>query len=531
MKLIRPFISATLGVVLTCSVNAQTDGNGKRCGSAIPPAQWEQWFSGKINGMQQAAALQKSQPPFIIPVIVHVIHNGENTGVFPNLSKAQINSQLQVLNADFSGTGFNVSQVPQPFASLVANCNITFLAAELDPNGNGLLEPGIHRVDWHSLCGTCDPKVPTNSAAFQSFFDANIKPQTIWDPTRYLNIWVSDVKSNLDLLGYATFPVGTGMGGIFSGNGGPTSDGIWIKANVYGNTGSLDPNYNRGRTATHELGHWLGLRHIWGDASCGDDFCADTPNQQNFNMGCPTYPKISCSNGPAGEMFMNFMDYCDDACLYMFTQDQRTRIQTAMTFGTYRKDLTASSATLCNLPKQVPQASFLVQASACVDSTIVLTNMSSGTPNPVFEWSATPPAGVTFIPNNSVPNPTINFDQSGNFQISVVASNAAGSDSGTQQVEVAHCSITSVAEKGWRGHLTVAPNPGSGAFVLGIPEAADELSVNVHNSLGQLIYTRLIDGFTGGDIAVDLTHAGDGLYILSVESQGRRAVKQVFINR
>jgi hypothetical protein len=137
-----------------------------------------------------------------------------------------------------------------------------------------------------------------------------------WDPTRYLNIWVCNLGDGL--LGYATFPADL--------QSDPTNDGVVILYKAFGNIGVLHPDYNLGRTATHEVGHWLNLRHIWGDANCGDDFVDDTPTQQTSNVGCPTFPHVTCSNGPNGDMFMNYMDYVNDACMGMFTQGQKNRL-------------------------------------------------------------------------------------------------------------------------------------------------------------------------------------------------------------
>ncbi len=159
------------------------------------------------------------------------------------------------------------------------------------------------------------------------------------------NIWVSDVNPSVEILGYATFPGGSNLAGIISNVGTAGTDGVWIWSKSFGNTGTLQFPYNLGRTASHEIGHWLGFRHIGGDGnnnSFGDcsatDFCDDTPpqtggfNQGAFgqNFGAPTYPlHVNVCSSPYGDMFMNFMDYTDDASNYMFTPDQNIRMQTA----------------------------------------------------------------------------------------------------------------------------------------------------------------------------------------------------------
>jgi hypothetical protein len=531
MKLKSLLFISGLAVSVLSHAQSPSGSQGRGCATPVPPQQWDAWFNSLVSQRETAMSTDKTVSNFTIPVIVHVIHGGQPVGFYPNLSNAQVNSQLNVLNADFSGTGYNVNTVPGYFSPYVANTNITFLPAQLDPNGNPLQEAGIDRVNWNSICSTCNPNGPSSSPAFQSFFDANIKPVTIWDPTRYLNIWVSDLKPGVDLLGYASFPIGTGLPGLFNGNGGSSNDGVWVKANAYGNIGSLDPVYNKGRTATHELGHWLGLRHIWGDSNCGDDFCGDTPTQQSYNMGCPG-PKVSCANGPNGEMYMNFMDYCDDPCLYMFTNNQTTRMQTAMTFGTYRKDLTASSATLCNLPAQSPQAAFVTDMQTCVDSVVVTTNQSQGMPGPTYTWSAVPPSGVTFVPNEWAANPAIKFSQPGAFMISVTAANSAGSDTYGSAINVVDCAdaVGLGAFMAPEARVTLFPNPATGEITVRLGSKQPHFAVNIHNSLGQLVMAGNYEG-PAAEAQLDLQSLPEGIYTVSVESSAGRSVSRLVISR
>ena len=321
----------------------------KTCGTGVPDQAWNDWFNTKVEEFKKNNPAAKGQSVnYTIPVIFHVIHGGQSVGTFPNISQAQINSQILVLNNDFAGTGFNVSNFANTnFAqSLIANTGITFCLAEKDPNGVSLSEKGIERISYVAK-GWSDPSSFTTNTNFKNFIDNTVKPNTIWNPARYLNIWISDVNSVVGLLGYATFPAGSTMTGLSFGLGTATDDGVWCWSKAVGDVGTLSSVYNKGRTATHEIGHYLGLRHIWGDGSCATDYCNDTPTQQQSNSGCPSYPLITCSNGPNGDMFMNFMDYSYDACLYMFTKDQNTRLQTAMANAPYRMQLTASAATLC----------------------------------------------------------------------------------------------------------------------------------------------------------------------------------------
>ncbi|MBA2613327.1 MAG: T9SS type A sorting domain-containing protein [Bacteroidetes bacterium] len=323
--------------------------NKRNCGSQDPGKEWNDWFNKKVEEFKKNNLSGKIQATnYTIPVIFHVIHGGQSVGSYPNISQAQINSQINILNNDYAGNGLNVGNISSTvFAPLLANCNVQFCLAQKNPAGATLAEPGIERINYISN-SWANPTSFNNTTNFRNYIETTIKPNTIWDPTFYLNIWITDVNSSVGLLGYATFPPSSGLSGLTGGLGTATTDGVWCWSKSIGDVGTLSPPYDKGRTATHEIGHWLGLRHIWGDAACGNDFCGDTPPQQQENTGCPTYPSVSCGNGPDGDMFMNFMDYSDDACMYMFSLDQRTRIQTAMANCPFRSQLTASSATLCS---------------------------------------------------------------------------------------------------------------------------------------------------------------------------------------
>ncbi|HQO32630.1 MAG TPA: zinc metalloprotease, partial [Chitinophagales bacterium] len=299
----------------------------RNCSSIVPSDAWEQDFQQHV-----AAYLANNNPQsrinanYTIPVVVHVVYyNAEE-----NISQAQVNSQIEILNKDFAGIGLNVGNVPNAFSTLVSNTNIQFCLAQKKPDGTNMSEPGIDRVSAVSK-GFKNP----GTGYLDSYIDGTIKPATIWDPTRYLNIWVLKIEENT--LGYATFPAMSTLNDITADLiGDAETDGVVIGHYYFGNTGVVEFPYDEGRTATHEVGHWLGLRHIWGDGLCGNDFCADTPTQFTSNTDCPNFPQVTCFNGPNGDMFMNFMDYTDDACMFMFTPDQRTRMQTTMANGTYR---------------------------------------------------------------------------------------------------------------------------------------------------------------------------------------------------
>jgi hypothetical protein len=231
-----------------------------------------------------------SQSTIVIPVIVNVLYRTDAE----NISLAQIQSQIDVLNADFNATNSDVSEVPALFSGLVADFNIQFQLVEV-----------IRKYSQKKSWGLNDGMKFSNRGGI----DAT-------NPEHYLNMWVVNLltQGQSVYLGYAQFP-----------GGDPATDGVVMGHNFFGNTGAVIAPYDKGRTATHEVGHWLNLRHIWGDATCGNDQVDDTPLHNTYNFGCPEYPHLSTCVGTPVEMTMNYMDYTDDACMFMFTEGQELR--------------------------------------------------------------------------------------------------------------------------------------------------------------------------------------------------------------
>ncbi len=253
---------------------------------------------------QYLSAAQKGQRAVItIPVVVHVVHDGDTVGGSENIPDAQIHSQMDALNIDYRKLNPDTANIPPVFKPLAADFEIEFCLAVRDPDGNAT--NGIERINGQRSSWTI--------ATADEF-----KPSTIWDPSKYLNIWVMRLGgTNSSTLGYAQFP---GMP--------DSTDGIVVDYTAFGTIGDLLPDHAEGKTLTHEVGHWLGLMHVWGDdnGACNqDDLISDTPVQGAENYGCPTFPHISCGNGPNGDMFMNYMDYVNDNCSYMFTIGQKSR--------------------------------------------------------------------------------------------------------------------------------------------------------------------------------------------------------------
>lgn len=301
---------------------------------------------------QQKNGANNMQAIVTIPVVFHVVYNT----AAQNISDAKCIAQLNQLNLDYARMNSDAGNTPAAFAGLAANTQIQFCLAQRDPSGNATTGI-IHKS--------------TTTTSFSS--NDNVKKSAnggdnAWDATKYLNIWCCNLGGGL--LGYAQFPGGSA-----------STDGVVV---LYSSVGSMaSPGtaspYHLGRTATHEVGHWLNLRHIWGDESnCNaDDLVSDTPQQKAENYGCPAYPQTTqsggrCSTSDPSSMFMNYMDYTDDACMNMFSTGQAARMQALFASNGARYSITTSlgctppSGSTCNVPASL-SASSVTSSSATLN--------------------------------------------------------------------------------------------------------------------------------------------------------------------
>ena len=251
-----------------------------------------------------------------IPVVVHVVYSSPAE----NISTAQVLSQIAIFNEDFRRLNADTSATPSVFSAVGADCEIEFCLATIDPNGNST--SGITRTSTTqtSFSGGTFNGISWSNDGVKYTSSGGINA---WNTSQYLNIWVCDVANGLR--GYAQFP------------GGPSSsDGVVVDFTRFGNIGTAAWAPFTIRTATHEIGHWLNLSHIWGNniqetSNCGDDYCNDTPTESSSTYGSPTFPYNAfsvCNSGANGEMYMNYMDYADSRNI--FTQDQKTRMRAAI---------------------------------------------------------------------------------------------------------------------------------------------------------------------------------------------------------
>ena len=248
----------------------------------------------RATAAHRTRAVDVSELPIArMKVIVHVVYRD----AAQNVSDAQIQSQVAVLNKDFRLANGDRRKVPAPWRGLATDARIEFELHDVTRTRTAKAAFGIYDEVKKASSGGVPPV----------------------DPRRFVNVWVCALGGGL--LGYAQFP------------GGPAStDGVVINYRAFGTRGTAQAPFNRGRTATHEIGHFLNLRHIWGDTDdcSGSDMVADTPNSAGPNYGRPRFPVVTCNNGPNGDMFMNYMDYVDDTAMFMFTTQQVIRMRAAL---------------------------------------------------------------------------------------------------------------------------------------------------------------------------------------------------------
>lgn len=301
--------------------------------------QFENWISKKITqkkANQQTSQSRETAELVTIPVVFHIIHNNEPLGTGLNIPDAQILSQIEVLNEDFRRLNVDRVNTPANFVDVAADIEVEFVMAKRDPEG--LATDAILRV-----AGT--------KSSWNMSDNITLKALSYWPSEDYLNIWVTEISGTL--LGFAQFPVSDELDGLEEGSFNALTDGVVIDYRAFGSIekypdADLKTNFARGRTATHEIGHFLGLRHIWGDtgsSQCTTDYCDDTPVQSTSTSGCPSQPASGgCST--TEKMFQNYMDYTSDQCMNLFTLDQNSRMRTVLDNSPRRGSLTTSLALL-----------------------------------------------------------------------------------------------------------------------------------------------------------------------------------------
>ena len=314
----KTVLLGTIGLLVTYFVSAQRDCRSFEYQQQL--IQKDPGLQASQNAIQNFTLLQESRTSsnaigktIIIPVVVHVLYH------YPaeNISDSLVRSQMRILNRDFRKLNPDTVKIPEAFKALAADCGIEFQLATVDPKGqatSGIVHKYTPITKW-----TMDDKIKLSSEMGDDG----------WNPKSYLNVWVGTLDQ---FLGYSSVP------------GDPSDkDGLVLSIAALG-----------GRTAVHEIGHWLSLRHLWGDADCGDDGVADTPKQTTYTNGCPSGVRISCNNAPYGDMYMDYMDFTDDACIVMFTKGQKQKMRALFEPGGARYSILSSNALGVPVSGEIP---------------------------------------------------------------------------------------------------------------------------------------------------------------------------------
>ncbi|SIQ69064.1 M43 family zinc metalloprotease [Pontibacter lucknowensis] len=434
---------------------------------------------------QRPAGQAMQQATITIPVVFHVVYK---TGS-ENISDTQVLSQLAVLNEDFRRLNADTTNTPDYFRSFAADTRIEFCLAMVDPNGNPT--SGITRT-------------LTNKESF-SYFSDQIKSTAnggldAWDTKQYLNIWIGNLGTSS--IGYASSPSAL-----------PDRDGVVLH---YRTVGAAPFNnslwaYNRGRTATHEVGHWLGLKHIWGNGmTCNDtDDIDDTPNQLTQTDGCPDGIEVSCDNGPYGNMWQNYMDYSDDACMSLFTKGQAAYMQGILQSARgYMFESTACTGELrSRFSTAQPQDTLLAPG----DQVQFLGSFAGFKPTQwLWEFEGGTPASST------AQNPTVRYNRPGRYRVTLTTSNEKSSHTLSKEEY-----IYVTAE-----NVKVYPNPASGYIILEQAARQQIQVVELMNRHGQVLLREQVEERV---IRLDVQHLPAGMYLLRTTSTNGIAVTKVSI--
>jgi hypothetical protein len=430
-----------------------------------------------------------------IPVVVHIVYRTDAE----NVSVAQVQSQLDALNRDYSKLNADISKVPAEFASLAADCQIRFQLAVRDPQAHpttGIVRYQTTKTAWGA---SDDIKKPAKGGI------AN------WDPSKYLNIYVCNIGQGI--LGYASFPYS------------PVNlDGVVIDYTAFGTMGTARGSFTKGRTCVHEVGHWLNLVHTWGDLDCGNDFIADTPQQKDAHYGNITTPQYStCTGKSTRDMTMNYMDYVNDDCMYMFTLGQKARIQSI--FASVRASILTSDALIdakpltCDLGK--PTIKDIKTNSANITWVEILGMKKYTVEYKLSEetkWTVSQTSNLALNINGLVGGATYQCRVKGDCAESIYSDEVI--------FKTPTVSDTKAAES---TTFAIYPNPVVHDVNIMFDVTKDGLvNVQIFDSNG-VLRTQVAKNITKTTPAVslDLTEFPSGFYLVVAEKDGERAVKKL----
>lgn len=500
-------------LLASCMLFAQ-DSEITRCGfmdtnsNVLEDAQnFERWINDN-----KASTFSRNNEVLQIPVVFHIIHSGTTEGTGFNLSASLIEAQLEQVNNDLrkrAGTSGDNEFLQG------ADSRIELVPAIYDENLDELLQPGINRISASS-------KGFTSGSYSKTYMNSIVKPATQWDPNLYFNIWVCDLSPGL--LGFAQFPDASGVEGINS-NGAAATDGVVLLYKTVGSTEMPNPlaggaytSYNKGRTFTHELGHSLGLRHIWGDGSCSmDDYCSDTPTSDGANYGCPN-THYSCGTV---DMTENYMDYTYDACMSVFTEGQKERMRTVLFNADRRIQLLASDRgeSVGVLPVEV----LSYDANLERGQAYIKWTTASETNNDYFVLSKSTD-GIRFEEIAIIQGAGNSLEETGYLHID---KELAKGENYYQLIQVdfdgtrSNLGVRIVTVKGNDMDISIYPNPTRSDIMLNIQTiASNEIQVQLFNANGVLVknYTEDVEGMEEAKLKIELDNLAKGIYFVRVIS-------------
>jgi PKD repeat protein len=376
-------------------------------------SQIQNWMATHPNNY--TVKTSNGQPPIItIPVVVHIIYKT----TAQNISNTQVYTQLARLNADYRKNNSDSNSVRNTFKSIAGDAQIEFCLAVRDPSNQPTT--GILRKQ------TTVSSFSTNDAVKYTAQGG----EDAWNTSKYLNLWVCNLSGGV--LGYAQFPGGTAA-----------TDGVVITYSAFGDGGTAASPYDKGRTATHEVGHWLNLYHTFqggctgmSAANCASqgDMCCDTPPVSSANFGCPASTVNTCAETYLGnrvDNWENYMDYTDDACMYMFSNDQIARMQACI--NTSRSGLLTSQGCLPLGP--VPVAGITASAQTiCQGQTVTFSDATTVATPTTYSWNfgtgATPATATTAGPH------AVTFNSAGSIIVTYTVSNSNGTSTKKDTITV-----------------------------------------------------------------------------------------------
>lgn len=427
---------------------------------------------------------------FTIPVVVHVFYSVDAE----NISDAQIQSQIDALNRDYNAGSIDINKTPDIFKNVLASCKIQFVLAKLDPNQNSTTGITRHK----------------STTQFWGLKDNVKKPAlggvTPWNPKNYLNLYVARIGDGV--LGYSSSP------GCKA-----EVEGVIIDPSCFGTTGIVRAPFNKGRTAVHEIGHWLGLNHIWGDTECGDDRINDTPTQQNPHYGTITNATYSnCTGKNTQDMSMNFMDYVNDESMWIFTNDQKIMMWSLLSKGGLRETLNnpslAISASVCDNP--------IVSSVLNTTSTTTTLSWLSTVANGYYtiEYREKLSARIVIVNTESTKIELDNLKQASTYEYRIKVSCGSGSFSNWAE-------FSTTLKQLFLDAVTIYPNPTNSILNIVLPNtvsATENISWRLISQTGQVINTS-VNNFSLNTI--DMNDASVGIYFLELSTPYESIIKKI----